>query len=72
MRLVDHWQSFWAWYSTHVVALILAVPFAWAELPPDIKAYIPEAWEPFIAAGAGVIWVIARLFSQRGKGEADA
>jgi hypothetical protein len=39
-------------------ALITAVPMAWINLPPDVKAMIPDSWEKWIFVGISAVAVI--------------
>lgn len=64
MKLVRNWRSFWRWHSTWALAIIGALPFVWAELPPDLKAFIPHEWRPGILTAVAVAGIVARLRDQ--------
>lgn len=64
MKLVDDARNWWRWHSTWIAAVMAALPLAWSELPDDLKAYIPEAWGPWIASGMFVVFMVGRLRKQ--------
>lgn len=65
MKLVDNAKQFWKWNSTHVVAVFAAAPLAWAQLPPDIKAYVPDEWMPWVGVVMFLGFLVARLRQQQ-------
>lgn len=66
MRLVSNWKSFWRWHSTWAMAALAALPYAWTQIPPELKASLPDAYLPWIAAALGVAGVIGRVRDQGG------
>jgi hypothetical protein len=64
MNLVPDWKSAWRWHSTQAMVLAGALPLAWAEMPPDLKASVPESWLPYITAVILAAGVIGRLRKQ--------
>ena len=60
MKLVPDWKDFWRWHSVWAAAAIAA----WAEMPPDLKAYIPEEWHPFVAGVMFMAFMIGRIRQQ--------
>jgi len=67
MKLVDTWSQAWKWFSVHAFALIALLPVAWANLPADVMAYIPEQWLPYCSAIVAVCGIILRLVKQEPK-----
>lgn len=67
--MVENWKDAWRWLSVQIAALLAVLPFAWAELPPDIKAYIPPEWRPFIVSGLALAVILGRV---RKQGKRDA
>ena len=69
MKLVENWKQCWRWFSVRALAAIVALPIVWPMLPADVRAWMPESWEPYalmtIAAGG----IIGRLVDQQ-KGKA--
>lgn len=64
MKLVDDARNWWRWNSTHVVAIFAALPLVWAQLPEDIKAYVPDEWMPYIGFLMFIGFLVARLRAQ--------
>ena len=70
MNLVANWREAWKWFSVHAFALIIALPIIWATLPAEIKAYMPESWEPWVFVTIAIAGVIGRVIDQGSKAEA--
>lgn len=64
MGLVNDWKDFWKWSGTHVVAVASALPYAWAQLPPELKEQVPEQYLPYIGVLFFAIFTLARLRKQ--------
>ena len=64
MQLVDGWTKAYRWLSVQVFAIIAALPFVWAELPPEVKAMIPPEYRPYIVSGLAVAGLLLRLKKQ--------
>ncbi len=64
MTLVSDWRRALRWHSTQIFVALAAIPPVWAELPADLKAYVPETWRPWIVAAIAVIGILGRLRSQ--------
>jgi len=65
MKLVEDWKAVWRWLSVQFGALVVLLPVAWATLPDETKAIIPESWLPWIVGAVGVCVVVGRLVDQR-------
>lgn len=65
MKLVSDWKRAWRWHSTQIAAIIAALPFVWASLPADLKAHIPDAWLPYIAAALAIALIVGRVRDQK-------
>lgn len=65
MKLVDDVQDAWRWISMQLLFVILAFPAIWAELPPDVKAMVPPAWEPWIPSLLAAAAMIGRVVDQK-------
>lgn len=63
-RLVDDWKEAWRWHSTQAMAIAAALPFAWQELPEDLKASIPSEWMPYITAAILFAGLLGRVRDQ--------
>lgn len=64
MRMVPEWRQSWRLLSVQALALLAALPLAWAELPPDIKDMIPAEWRPWIVSVLAVAGIAGRLIRQ--------
>lgn len=64
MRLVQDWKDAWKWHSAQALAALALLPIVWMELPPDVKAFIPEAWQPWIVMGLAFGGLVGRLRDQ--------
>ena len=64
MKLVDDWKDFWKWHSTQILAILAAMPVVWAQLPPDLKAAIPDEYLPYIASLVALSGILARVKKQ--------
>ena len=65
MKLVDDARDWWRWYSTWAIVALGAAPVIWAEMPPEVKALIPEDWTPYILAVVAIGGLVGRLKAQR-------
>lgn len=64
MKLVSDVRQSWRWFSVQLAALVTVLPLVWAELPDDLKAYIPDEWRPFIVSGMGLAIMLGRMIDQ--------
>jgi protein-S-isoprenylcysteine O-methyltransferase Ste14 len=67
MKLIPNWREAWRWFSVQALAALVLLPVVWMALPPDIKGFLPDSWEPWtlmFIAGAGLI---GRLVDQNKK-----
>ena len=67
MRLIPDWRRAWRWFSVQTLAILAVLPMVWAQMPPEIKAYVPATWGwavfMFIALGG----IAGRLIDQKPK-----
>lgn len=64
MKLVSDAKDWWKWHSTHAMAIAAALPVVWQELPPELKASIPDGWMPWITAAILVAGLVGRVRDQ--------
>ena len=64
LKLVADWTAAWRWLSVQAGAVVVLLPVAWAALPDETKAIIPESWLPWIVGTVGVCVVVGRLVDQ--------
>lgn len=64
MRFVPDWKQAWKWFSMQVYAVIFALPIVWMGLPPDVKAMVPDGWEPWIFVVLAIAGGLGRVIDQ--------
>jgi hypothetical protein len=67
MKLVPDARRSWRWFSVQVLTALAAAPLIWASIPPDVQAFLPEAWRPWVLAAMAVAGIAGRLIDQGGK-----
>jgi membrane protease YdiL (CAAX protease family) len=65
MKLVQDAKDWWKWYSTWAMAFAASLPFAWAALPPDLKAAIPDNWMPYFTLAILLVGMAGRVVDQK-------
>ena len=75
IELIEDWRNFWRFWSVRlgivgsaVTAVLIAFPdvalSAWAMMPGDLKAAIPERYMPLIGVVIFVASLVARAIKQ--------
>lgn len=64
MRLVDDAKQAWRWFSVQANVLNLAILGAWAAVPDDMKAGIPQQWVFYGSVALLVLGTVGRLVDQ--------
>lgn len=64
MRLVPDWRQAWKWFSVQAFAILAAVPLVWVNIPPEVQAYLPPEWRPYILALFALAGFIGRVTDQ--------
>lgn len=67
MKLVEDWKQCWRWLSIRGLAILIVIPPTWAALPPDVKAFVPTGWEPWVLTAVAVATAVGRLIPQGEK-----
>ncbi|AJD83155.1 hypothetical protein [Paracoccus phage vB_PmaS-R3] len=65
--MVEDWKEAYRWFSVQITALLAVLPFVWASLPDDVKAYVPDEWRPFIVSAVALGVIVGRLKDQPGR-----
>lgn len=69
--LVDDWRQCWRWFSTHALAVAVALQATWLELPPEWKAAVPAQLVHFMTIGVLVMGFLGRLLRQPDRRTAE-
>lgn len=64
MRLVENWKSAWRWFSVQALGVLVALPLVWGVLPADVKAFMPDGWEPYVLILLAAGGLLGRLIDQ--------
>ncbi len=64
MKLVDDYRQAWRWLSVQALAAIALLPLVWTDLPPDVKAMLPEGWRPWVLVALALAGILGRLKAQ--------
>ena len=75
LELIEDWRNFWRFWSVRlgilgsaITGVLIVFPdvalSAWAMMPGDLKAAIPERYMPLIGVGIFVASLIARAIKQ--------
>ena len=75
LELIEDWRNFWRFWSVRlgiigsaITGVLIAFPdvalSAWAMMPADLKAAIPERYMPLIGVVVFVASLIARAIKQ--------
>ena len=67
MKLVPDARRSWRWFSMQVLTALAAAPLIWAAIPPDVQAFLPPEWRPWVLTLMAVAGIAGRLIDQRGK-----
>jgi len=67
MKLIPDWRSAWRWFSVQAFAIIALLPVVWPTLPPQVTAWVPESWRPWIIVALAVGGIAGRLIDQKAK-----
>ena len=75
LELIEDWRNFWRFWSVRlgivgsaITGVLIAFPdvalSAWAMMPADLKAYLPERYMPLFGVAVFVLSLIARAIKQ--------
>jgi hypothetical protein len=64
MKLIPDWKKAWRWFSVQALIAIAALPVVWSMLPSDVRAFLPNGWEPWILVGLALAGLIGRVIDQ--------
>lgn len=64
MTLIPEWRKCLRMFSVQAMVLATAIQGAWAFIPPEMQATVPEGWVRVITVVLLVLGVIGRLVVQ--------
>lgn len=64
MKFVENWRDAWKWFSVQALAVLIALPMVWMALPADVKAYLPDGWEPWVLVILAAAGLLGRVIDQ--------
>lgn len=64
MTLIPNWRECWRWFSVQALAAIAALPLVWPSLPADVRAWVPDSWQPWILVALALGGIAGRLVDQ--------
>ncbi len=64
MKVVSNARSAWRWFSVQAAAVVALIPVAWAQLPPETQALIPDQYRPWAITVVAVAGILGRLIDQ--------
>jgi protein-S-isoprenylcysteine O-methyltransferase Ste14 len=64
MKLVHDWKQAWRWFSVQALALVALLPVVWPSLPPQVTAWVPEEWRPWVVVIIAIGGIAGRLIDQ--------
>ena len=65
MTLIEDWKSAWRWYSMRLMAAIAVLPLVWPMIPPEVQAWLPEAYRPWVLVALAIGGIAGRLIDQK-------
>lgn len=64
MTLVPDWRGAWRWFSVQALVVLAALPLVWSTLPADLRAFLPDGWEPYILLVVAIGGLAGRFIDQ--------
>lgn len=65
MKLIQDWKQAWKWFSVHGLLAIAFLQLLWPEVPPEIKAQLPDAFVRWTTLALTAITLWGRLVQQQ-------
>ncbi len=66
MKMVEDWKSAWRWFSVQALTIIAAIPLVWPMIPPDVQAWLPEQYRPYVILALALGGIVGRVVDQKG------
>ena len=64
MKLIENWKKSPGMFSVQAITLAIAIQGAWAALPSEMVASIPDGWVRVLTVALLVLGIIGRLIDQ--------
>ena len=61
MKMVEDWKSAWRWFSVQALTIIAAIPLVWPMIPPDVQAWLPEQYRPYVILALALGGIVGRV-----------
>lgn len=66
---VEDWRQCWRWFSTHALAITIALQATWLELPSEWRAVVPAQLVHVMTIAVLILGFLGRLMRQPGLDE---
>lgn len=67
LELINEWRQCWKWISVNCMVCAGVIQGTWAEIPDDMKQYIPHGLVTGFTIGLLIFGIIGRLIKQGGN-----
>jgi ABC-type uncharacterized transport system permease subunit len=64
MTIIPDWRRAWRWFSVQALVVLAALPLVWSTLPADLRAYLPDGWEPYVLLVVAIGGLAGRFVDQ--------
>jgi ABC-type uncharacterized transport system permease subunit len=64
MTIIPDWRRAWRWFSVQALVVLAALPLVWSTLPADLRAYLPDGWEPYVLLAVAIGGLAGRFVDQ--------
>ncbi len=65
MKMVEDWKSALWWFSVQALTIIAAIPLVWPMIPPDVQAWLPEQYRPYVILALALGGIVGRVVDQK-------
>ena len=62
-ELIEGWQECWKWWSTRFLAVMVAAPELYEQVP-SMREYIPQPWFHHIMGVLALLTIVSRITKQ--------
>ena len=65
MQMVENWKRAYRWLSVQALAILAVLPLIWPSIPPDVQAWLPETYRPWVLVALALGGIAGRLIDQK-------